>query len=76
MLSTTDHNYGITALHNYGFTVILHPEKPENQSLDSIKIENSPPRGHTNPHSVANLTRVPSGTLKNLFSIINQINQF
>jgi len=30
MLSTTDHNYSITALHNYGFTVILPSEKPEN----------------------------------------------
>jgi len=72
MLSATDHNYGITALHNYGFTVILPPEKLENQSLDPIKIENSPLKGHTNPYSVAKLTRVPNGTLKNLVSIINQ----
>jgi len=39
MLSTTDHNYGITALHNYGFTVILSPKKLENQSFNPLKIE-------------------------------------
>jgi hypothetical protein len=39
MLSATDHNYGITALHNYGFTVILLPKKLENQNLNPLKIE-------------------------------------
>jgi hypothetical protein len=39
MLSATDHNYGITALHNYGFTVRLPPKKLENQSLNPLKIE-------------------------------------
>jgi hypothetical protein len=39
MLSTTDHNYGITALHNYGFTVILSLKKLENQGLNPLKIE-------------------------------------
>ena len=39
MLSTIDHNYGITALHNYGFTVRLPPKKPENPSLNPLKIE-------------------------------------
>jgi hypothetical protein len=39
MLSATDHNYGITVLHNYGFTVRLLPEKLENQSLNPLKIE-------------------------------------
>jgi len=39
MLFTTDHNYGITALHNYGFTVILPPKKPENQKFPPTKIE-------------------------------------
>jgi len=39
MLSATDHNYSITALHNYGFTVGLLPKKLENQSLNSFKIE-------------------------------------
>jgi hypothetical protein len=39
MLFAIDHNYGITALHNYGFTVRLLPKKPENQSLDPFKIE-------------------------------------
>jgi len=39
MLSATDHNYGITALHNYGFTVILPPKKLESQNLNPIKIE-------------------------------------
>jgi hypothetical protein len=38
-LSITDHNYGITALHNYGFMVRLSPEKLENQSLEPFKIE-------------------------------------
>jgi hypothetical protein len=36
---TTDHNYGITALHNYGFTVILLPKKLENQIFFPLKIE-------------------------------------
>jgi len=44
-LSATDHNYGITALHNYGFTVILPPEKPENQSLNPLKIETDHQKG-------------------------------
>ena len=39
MLSATDHNYGITALHNYGFTVRLSPKKLENQNFSPIKIE-------------------------------------
>jgi len=39
MLSTTDHNYSITALHNYGFTVRLPPKKPKNQSINPLKIE-------------------------------------
>jgi hypothetical protein len=39
MLSATDHNYGITALHNYGFTVILPTKRLENQNLNPLKIE-------------------------------------
>jgi hypothetical protein len=39
MLSATDHNYGITALHNYGFTVKLPPKKLENQTFSPLKIE-------------------------------------
>jgi len=39
MLSATDHNYGITALHNYGFTVKLPLKKLENPSLNTLKIE-------------------------------------
>ena len=39
MPSAIDHNYGITALHNYGFTVRLPPKKPENPSLNPLKIE-------------------------------------
>jgi hypothetical protein len=39
MLSATDRNYRITALHNYRFTVRLSPKKLENQSLNPIKIE-------------------------------------
>ena len=70
-LSATNRNYGITALHNYGFTVKLSPKKLKNQNLDHIKIE-TVPRGYTNPYSVAKLTRVPGGTLKNLVFIINQ----
>jgi len=38
-LSATDHNYGITALHNYGFTVRLPPKKLENQNFLPLKIE-------------------------------------
>jgi hypothetical protein len=37
MLPATDHNYSITVLHNYGFTVRLLPEKLENQSLNPLK---------------------------------------
>jgi hypothetical protein len=39
MLSATDHNYGITALHNYGFTARLTLQKLENQNILPIKIE-------------------------------------
>jgi len=39
MLSSTDHNYGITALHNYDFTVRLSPKNLENPSLNPLKIE-------------------------------------
>jgi hypothetical protein len=39
MLSITDHNYGITALHNYGFTVRLSPKELEDQSFAPIEIE-------------------------------------
>jgi hypothetical protein len=39
MLFATDHNYGITVLHNYGFTVGLPPKKLENPSLNPLKIE-------------------------------------
>jgi len=46
MLFATDRNYGITALHNYGFTVRLPPKKPENQSLNHIKIETATERTH------------------------------
>ena len=58
MLSATDHNYGITALHNYGFTVKLLPEKLENQSPLSAKIEIFKIKTLP-PYSVAKLTRVP-----------------
>jgi hypothetical protein len=39
MLSITDHNYGITALHNYGFTVKLSLQTLEIQNFLPIKIE-------------------------------------
>jgi hypothetical protein len=39
MLSATDHNYSITALHNYGFTVRLTPKKLESQNFNPFKIE-------------------------------------
>jgi hypothetical protein len=48
MLSATDHNYGIPALHNYGFTVRLPPKKLENQSLNSLKIETAHREGKLN----------------------------
>jgi hypothetical protein len=50
MLSATDHNYGITALHNYGFTVGLPPKKLENQNLNPLKIETA--------HREGTLTRI------------------
>ncbi len=58
MLSATDHNYGITALHNYGFTVILNPKRLENQDFPPIKIEIFKIKTPL-PYSVAKLTRVP-----------------
>jgi hypothetical protein len=39
ILSAADHNYGITALHNYGFTVKLPLKTLENQNPLSAKIE-------------------------------------
>jgi hypothetical protein len=39
MPSATDHNYGITALHHYGFTVRLLPKKLESQNFIPLKIE-------------------------------------
>jgi hypothetical protein len=39
MPSATDRNYGITVLHNYGFTVRLSPKKLENQNFNPLKIE-------------------------------------
>jgi hypothetical protein len=60
MLSATDHNYGITALHNYGFTVRLPPEKLENQNFPPIKIEIFKIKTLP-PYSVAKLTRVQVG---------------
>jgi len=39
ILSATDHNYGITALHNYGFTVELPLKTLENQNFFPTKIE-------------------------------------
>jgi len=58
MLSATDRNYGITALHNYGFTVILPPEKLESQNFLPVKIEIFKTKTPL-PYSVAKLTRVP-----------------
>jgi len=60
MFFTTDHNYGITALHNYGFTVKLLPEKLENQNILLTKIEIFQNK-NTTPYSVAKLTRVQVG---------------
>jgi len=61
ILSATDHNYGITALHNYGFTVRLAPKKLENQKFPSTKIEISFKTKTPLPYSVAKLTRVQVG---------------
>jgi hypothetical protein len=58
MLSATDHNYGITALHNYDFTVRLSYKKLENQNYLPIKIEIFKIKIPL-PYSVAKLTRVP-----------------
>jgi len=65
MLSTTDHNYGITALHNYGFTVILSPKKLENQNFSPTKIEIFKIKTLP-PYSVAKLTRVQVGPSNSL----------
>jgi len=62
MLSTTDHNYGITALHNYGFTVRLPPKRLENQNSTPTKIEIFKIKTLL-PYSVAKLDKGPSGTL-------------
>jgi len=63
VLSATDHNYGITALHNYGFTVILPPKKLEDQNLLPTKIEIFKIKTLL-PYSVAKLDKGPNGTLK------------
>jgi hypothetical protein len=60
MLSVTDRNYGITALHNYGFTVRLSPKELEDQSFTPIEIE-IVKKVNTSPYSVAKLTRVQVG---------------
>jgi hypothetical protein len=61
MLSATDHNYGITALHNYGFTVRILPEKLETQNFLPTKIEIFFKIKTPLPYSVAKLTRVQVG---------------
>jgi hypothetical protein len=65
MLPTTDHNYGITALHNYGFTVILPSKKPENQKFPPTKIEIFKIKTLL-PYSIAKLTRVQVGPSNSL----------
>jgi len=45
MLSSTDHNYGITALQNYGFTVRLPPKKLENKNFLPLKIKTAHRKG-------------------------------
>jgi hypothetical protein len=65
MLSATDHNYGITALHNYGFTVKLPLKTLENQNFLPVKIEIFKTKIPL-PYSVAKLTRVPLGPSSSL----------
>jgi hypothetical protein len=48
MPSATDHNYGITALHNYGFTVRLFLQKLENQNFLPLKVETAHREGTLN----------------------------
>jgi hypothetical protein len=67
MLSATDHNYGIKALHNYGFTVKPPLKTLENQNFLPIKIEIFKTK-NTTPYSVAKLNKGPSGTLKLTFT--------
>jgi len=45
MLSSTDHNYIITALHNYDFTVRLTLQKLESQNFLPLKIETAHRKG-------------------------------
>jgi hypothetical protein len=59
MLSAADHNYGITALHNYGFTVILSPEKSEGQNFLPLKIETAHREGTLTHIQLPSWTRVP-----------------
>ncbi len=63
MLSATDHNYGTTALHNYGFTVRLSSKKLEIEDFLPIKIEIFKIKTPL-PYSVAKLDKGPRGTLK------------
>jgi hypothetical protein len=67
-LSATDHNYGITVLYNYGFTVILPTKKLENQSFNPFKIGTAHREGTLTPYSVAKLDKGPRGTLKLTFT--------
>jgi len=59
MLSATDHNYGITALHNYGFTVRLSLQKLESQNFLPLKIETAHRKDSLAHIQLPSWTRVP-----------------
>jgi hypothetical protein len=75
MLSTLDHNYSITALQHYGFTVRLTLQTPEIQNLFPIKIEIVFKIKTLLSYSVAKLTRVPLGPSSSLIRIFRIITQ-
>jgi len=63
MLSATDHNYGITALHNHGFRVRLSPKKLENQNFLPLKIETAHQEDALTHIQLPSWTRVPGDPL-------------
>ncbi len=70
MLSTTDHNYSITALHNYGFTVLQREyivetcgtqeeDSGKNHNFATFQCASSPPHRSHNKENVLGRTHRP-----------------
>ena len=66
MLFATDHNYGITVLRNYGFTVRLPPKKLENQKFPLLKLRFLLKQKHYPHIQLPSWTRVPEEPLNSL----------